>query len=141
MVATLKQWLANPVESIVLQVPRALAASVLALLLDVAILECCIHILNLPAIPAAILGYLAGTVLQFVLCTWWVFAANARQSPLGFLAFLMLSLVGLAVTWFVILIGHEIAALPIELAKTVAVALAFTWNFLSRKYLLFRTSP
>ena len=57
---------------------------------------------------------------------------------MGFVTFTVLSLVGLGITWIVMLLAHDWAGLPVEVAKFMAVGLAFTWNFLSRKYLLFR---
>jgi len=142
MFTTLKRLVTDPVESVFLQVPRALVASVLALIVDFAILEVCVRIVGMPAVPSAILGYLAGGVLQYVLCSYWVFATSAQNDAVtGFVAFTVLSLVGLGITWAVVAIGHDWAGLPIEAAKGIAVGLAFTWNFLSRKYLLFRSTP
>jgi putative flippase GtrA len=134
----LKQLVAGPVESIFLQVPRALAVSVLALAVDFGILELCVRVFDMPAIPSAIIGYLAGGVLQYVLCSWWVFSTSVKNDALGFVAFTILSLVGLGITWLVMLVAHEWANAPVEFAKGGAVALAFAWNFLSRKYLLFK---
>ena len=57
-VQKLKRLLADPVESIFLQVPRALAASVVALVLDFAVLELCVRVIGMPAVPSAIIGYL-----------------------------------------------------------------------------------
>ncbi len=132
-----KALVADPVESVFLQVPRALAVSVLALALDFGIYALFLQI-GLPALMAAIIGYLAGGVLQYVLCSLWVFSTALKGDPLGFAAFLILSLVGLGITEAVILIAHNGLGLDPYLAKIGAVGLAFTWNFLSRKYLLFR---
>ena len=115
------------------------AASVLALLVDFVILELGVHVFSLPVIPAAVLGYLAGGVLQYMLCSLWVFSTSLKSDAAGFATFTILSLVGLAITWVVMLVAHEWSGLPVEIAKGGAVALAFAWNFLSRKYLLFRT--
>ena len=141
LIATrLKQWIADPVESVFLQVPRALAASLLALVVDFAILEFCVRVVGMPAVPGAILGYLAGGVLQYVLCSMWVFSTSNKGDAAGFIAFTLLSLVGLGITWIVMAVVHDWAGTPIEPAKIVAVVLAFSWNFLSRKYLLFRAA-
>ena len=40
--------------------------------------------------------------------------------------------------WIVMLVVHDWWAFSVEFAKFGAVGLAFTWNFMSRKYLLFR---
>lgn len=138
IVFKVKKWFADPVESIFVQVPRALAASVLALFVDFAILEFCVRSVGMSGVPAAMLGYLAGSVLQYVLCSLWVFSTVLKSDAAGFVAFTLLALVGLGITWIVMALAHEWAGLSIELAKVGAVSLAFTWNFLSRKYLLFR---
>ena len=135
---TLKHWVTGPVESIFLQVPRALAVSVLALGIDFALLVLCVRVVGMPAVPGAVIGYLVGGIVQYVLCSWWVFSTSLKSDAVGFLAFTMLSLVGLGITWIVVAVGHDWVGLPVELAKIGAVGLAFTWNFLSRKYLLFR---
>src|ERR1043166_1483891 len=103
----LKHWIAGPVESVFVQVPRALAASILALAIDFAILVLCVREFGMPGVPAAILGYLAGTVLQYVLCSYWVFSVSLKSDGFGLLAFAVLSLVGLAITWVVVAIIHD----------------------------------
>ena len=55
----LKAFVSDPVESIFLQVPRALAVSVLALALDFGIYALGLQV-GLPALLAAIIGYLGG---------------------------------------------------------------------------------
>lgn len=137
MVHKLKQWVTDPVESVFLQVPRALLVSVVALALDFAIYAACLYV-GMPALVAALIGYLAGGVVQYVLCSLWVFSTALKNDALGFMAFSILSLVGLAITEIVILIAHDWLGVHPYPAKIGAVGLAFTWNFLSRKYLLFR---
>src|SRR4051812_33540229 len=119
-VRKLKQWVADPVESVALQVPRALAVSVLALVLDFGILVFCVRVLGMPAVPAAVLGYLAGGVLQYVLCSLWVFSTALKGDAASFVAFTILSLVGLGITWIVMAIGHDWAGAPVEIAKFFA---------------------
>jgi putative flippase GtrA len=137
VIAKLKALVTDPVESIVLQVPRALAVSVLALGIDFGLYAALVYF-GTPALVAAVIGYLAGGVLQYVLCSIWVFSTSLKNDPLGFVAFLVLSLVGLGITELVILIAHTWLGFDPYLAKVAAVGMAFTWNFLSRKYLLFR---
>ena len=50
----LKRWLADPVESMALQVPRALIASILALAIDFILYVFCHRVLGMPATVAAI---------------------------------------------------------------------------------------
>jgi putative flippase GtrA len=131
----LKRWFADPVDSVALQVPRALAAAVLAAVVDCAVLFFLAHFASWDRVPAAITGYLAGTVIQYVLCSCWVFAGAPANAATGFLTFAVLSLGGLGVTWLTM---AALADVQLSLAKVIALGLAFSWNFLSRKYLLFR---
>jgi putative flippase GtrA len=141
-VATVAQqtnkWLAGPVESVVVQVPRALLVSVLAAAIDCAILFFLVDIIGWNRVPSAVIGYLAGSVIQYVLCSLWVFPGASQNVATGFLTFTVLSLVGLVITWVVVAL---LASVHLSFAKMVALGLAFAWNFLSRKYLLFRPQP
>lgn len=130
--------IASPTERLVLQVPRALVASALAAAVDFAVLVLLVEGAGWGAVPAAVAGYLAGGVLQYVLCAVWVFPAAPQNATLGFTAFLILSLGGLGITWLCMEVIHEWAGINYALAKVVALGLAFWWNFLSRRYWLFR---
>jgi putative flippase GtrA len=125
-------------DSLIVQVPRALVASVLAAVLDCALLFVFVEIGRWDRITAAIVSYLAGSVVQYVLCTYWVFPGTAQNFATGFLTFTVLSIFGLAITWLTMAV---LAHVHLSVAKVIALGLAFTWNFLSRKYLLFRPIP
>ena len=84
MAQQLRKWLADPADSMVLQVPRALIASVLAAVVDCAILFFLADIANVDRVPAAIIGYLAGSAVQFFLCARWVFAGAPQAQPAAF---------------------------------------------------------
>jgi putative flippase GtrA len=138
LVQRVKRLLTDPVESFALQVPRALVASILALGIDFSIFVFCIYVVGMPALAAAVIGYLAGGVVQYVLCSLWVFSTSLKNDALGFVAFSILSLVGLGITEVVLLLAHQWSGVHPIPARCAAVGLAFTWNFMSRKFLLFR---
>ena len=141
MSAKFRKLLMDPVQSTALQVPRALVVSVLAAALDFCVLVLLVERFHWHAVPAAVVGYLLGGVVQYVLCAYWVFPAAPTNNTLGFVAFTILSLVGLAITWVTMAGLHDLGGLNYALAKFVALGLAFCWNFLSRKYLLFKPTP
>lgn len=135
------QSLTGPVQSTLGQVPRALAASVVVASLDVLLLIGFVEQLYWHPLPASVVSYLAGGVLQYILCSIWVFPTAPGNHALGFLTFTLLSLVGLGITWLtmygLLVQGH----LNYALAKVIALGFSFTWNFTSRKVFLFRTEP
>lgn len=133
-----KRWIIDPGESVAVQVPRALVASVLSALLDVAGLFLLVECFGWQPVPAAVVGYLVGGVLQYTLCAVWVFPAAPASVTVGFLSFTLLSLVGLAITWATIAVLHDGCQLHYGAAKVAALALSFGWNFMSRKWFVFR---
>ena len=135
----LQRWLADPVESVFLQMPRALVASALAAALDVGLLVLFVERFGWHPAAAAVLAYLPGTVLQYLLCLFWVFPTSPENNA-GFVAFTLFALVGLGITWVVLTMLCDMAGLPYGVAKIAALGLAFSWNFLSRKWLLFRAA-
>jgi putative flippase GtrA len=131
---------AAPVESTLLQVPRALVASALAAALDFGVLIFLVERAGWHPLPAAVVSYLLGGVLQYALSALWVFPAAPAGVATGFTAFTVLSLVGLAITWATMALFYDLAHWNYVLTKVIALGLAFCWNFLSRKYWLFRSA-
>ena len=135
----LKRLFTDPAESTLLQMPRALLASCLAAALDMGLLILFVERFSWHPAAAAVLGYLVGVVLQYVLCMVWVFPTTSDNNA-GFAVFTLFSLVGLGITWGVLTTLCDVGGFPYPIAKIVALGLAFSWNFLSRKWLLFRAS-
>lgn len=132
-------WVLGPSRSLWIQVPRALVVSVLAALLDVALLALLVELLGWRPLSAATVSYLAGGVVQYVLSRSWVFYAQAaRHLLLHFLAFQLLSLVGLGITWALLWVSVEGFGINYLIGKALALCLAFGWNFGSRRGWLFR---
>jgi putative flippase GtrA len=136
-----KSWrglLLEPVENTLLQLPRALVASALAALLDMVVLIVLVQAFGWHPLFAVTLSYLLGGVLQYVLSALWVFPSAPQSVTLGFLAFTLLSLGGLVITWLTMYCLGDLAHVNYAVAKVAALGLAFCWNFFSRKHLLFR---
>jgi putative flippase GtrA len=131
------QWVAEPVENVLLQVPRALAVSTLAAALDFGCLVMLVEGAGWNPLVAATVSYLLGGIVQYVLCAVWVFPAAPESVPIGFAVFTVLSLGGLVITWGVMAGLHDLANANYAFAKVVSLGLAFSWNFLTRKYWLF----
>ena len=136
---SLKRWLVAPVESTLLQVPRALVASGLAAVVDMSVLVLLVQYFRLHPAPAAVLAYLPGTVMQYVLCRYWVFPGTGEAGN-SFATFTLFALVGLGITWGVMETLSGMCGVPYLASKCVALGTAFAWNFLSRKWILFRTA-
>lgn len=135
---TLVKLAVAPTERTIIQIPRAVLASLPAGAVDFGALVAMVQFLGWNAVFAAVVSYVLGGVVQYVLCAVWVFPTAPRNAVLGFTAFTLLSLVGLGITGASMTLFHSIIGLHYALAKMISLALAFCWNFTSRKYLLFR---
>jgi putative flippase GtrA len=133
----LRQWGQAHAHGIVMQVPRALMASIVCAVLDCAVLVVLVEQGGWHPVGAAVVAYLTAGVLQYVLCACWVFP-GAPMKTTGFTAFTLLSLVGLCFTWVTMATLHDLFTINYGVAKIVALGLSFSWNFLSRKFLVFR---
>jgi putative flippase GtrA len=140
MLQLLKRCLIGPVESILLQAPRAFVASLATCVLDVGLLAALVELGHWSPLPAATVSYLSGGVIQYFISSRWVFSQVPRSAAVGFTVFTLLSLVGLAITWVVMACLCDGAHVNYGIAKVVALGLSFSWNFLSRKYLVFTPS-
>jgi len=128
-----------PTERVILQVPRAVLASVPAGAVDFGTLVLLVKYAGWNAVAAAVVSYLVGGVVQYTLCAVWVFPHAPKNTVIGFTAFSILSLVGLGITGATMSVLHGLIGIHYAVAKLVALALAFCWNFLSRRYLIFRS--
>jgi len=126
-----------PTDCLHLQASRALLVSVVAAALDTGVLFLLNKHFGVPATIAAVFSYLLGGVLQYLLSSWWVFSRSLSNHTVGFTTFVILSLGGLAITTGAIGLVHDHLGQSLLLAKVIALGLAFWWNFLSRRYLLF----
>jgi putative flippase GtrA len=138
---TARQLVIESTERTPVQIPRALIVSVAAAIVDVLLYTGLFQYGRIIPEIAATISYLAGGIVQWYACSRWVFKdkRNAKQKG-GFadiLFFYLLSLVGLVITVAVIYVLHRRLMFHPLLAKFAALGLAFIWNFLSRKFLIF----
>src|SRR5947209_16723700 len=104
----LQQWITAPVESTLLQVPRALIVSVLALVVDGGLYALLVKEAGVPPVVANVFSYVTGGVVQYVLCTLWVFPVSPGNHATGFIAFTLLSMVGLGLSCLVVYLVHDL---------------------------------
>lgn len=127
---------------------RFFLVSMIATLLNMVIYESIIHLPEFPRqiTVAAAVGYMVGTVVNFFIARRWVFRPTAMHSSLEFVLVTVVGLVGWGLTvgmtepltrfvdarlpW-----SHHLSATA---AYTVAVLVAFVWNFIGRKLLIYR---
>lgn len=93
-------------------------------------------------LAASYVSFSAGIIVNYVLCRIWVFSIHSVGSKrLEFLAYLVISLVGLGINGGVIWLLTDALSSHCHymVSKCAATAVTLAWNFLARKLLLHRT--
>jgi putative flippase GtrA len=88
-------------------------------------------------LASSIFSFLAGVVLNYFLCTYWVFRVRLiNRRSLEFSLYVIISLVGLGFNTFVIWFFTACWGIYFMFSKLLAACVTYFWNFFCRKYLL-----
>ena len=117
---------------------RYFGASALALGIDLATYSSLIYIAGVHYLLAAPAGFALGLALIYVLSVRWVFAERrVADRRIEFTVFTLIGLAGMGINELVIYAGVDRFGLGPVPAKLVSAALVFSFNFATRKLLLF----
>ncbi len=118
---------------------RYFAASLIALLVDIGLLAVLTSWFFIPYLTAGALAFLCGLTVAYILSIRWVFEhRQVRSWPIEFLLFAVIGLIGLFINEVFLWLFTGILGWYVLGSKLMSVAAVFTWNFVARKYLLFR---
>jgi len=109
----------------------------LCTLLDFSLLFLLTKYLGINYIASSILSFMSGTILNYYLCTIWIFKIRVivkRQHE--FLYYLIITGIGLGINTILIWGFTEFLALYFMLSKLLATFVTYWWNFGARKYFL-----
>lgn len=105
--------------------------------LDFLILFIGAELLGYGYLPVSVFSFLCGVVLNYVLCTYWIFKVRIIQkTAIEFLLYILISLVGLAINTGVIYLATAILGIYIMVSKLLSAAITYFWNFFARKFFL-----
>jgi len=95
--------------------------------------------LNLHYLIAAAAGFMLGLLVNYILSTIWVFQYRKIQKKSVELAiFAGIGLVGLLINEFMLYVLTGIFLVYYLYSKIAATVVVFFWNFIARKYALFK---
>lgn len=116
---------------------RYFSASLIALVLDVAVLQMTALVLHY--LVAASLGFVVGAIASYALATRWVFRRRrlSGQAPVEFSAYASIGLVGLGINDLVIFLAVDKWGLSLIASKLIAAGITFFFNYAIRKLALF----
>ena len=128
----------QPLKVLIAEFVGYTAASAVALVADLGTLMLLVRH-GVAYLLAATASFLIGMLIVYLASTWWIFSWRAHKGrphmEVGF--FLFTGAVGLAMNLGIMWVGTTLLGLYYLIPKIVSVAFVFTWNFLSRKVILF----
>ena len=86
------------------------------------------------------IAFVLGLVCNYLLSTRYVFGESRLQSHWAeFSVFLIIGVVGLALNELILYVCQDLLGVHYMLGKIVSTVIVFFWNFLARRFLLFKS--
>jgi putative flippase GtrA len=137
--ALCRRVIIDPTDSLTVQFLRYTVVGGCAFLVDFSVLVLLTSFVGLHYLISAALAFLAGSVTNYALSTAWVFHQRTfSDRRLEFLLFAGIGLVGLGLNEALMWLLTDGVGLHYMLSKLGATFLVYFWNFLARKFCLFR---
>lgn len=77
-------------------------------------------------------------IANYIASRLWIFGAGSFSKGVEFVSFFVVVLIGLGINQLSMYFWVESFALDYRIAKILALALVIIWNFLAKKYFVFR---
>jgi putative flippase GtrA len=104
---------------------------------DFGILFILTHNFNVFYILSSLISFSVGTLLNYYLCTLWIFKIRAVENKnLEFFYYIIITSVGLCLTTLIRWLFTDKFKLNFMLSKLIATFVTVWWNFSARKYFL-----
>ena len=118
---------------------RAIFSSNVAFALDFGLLVLFTEVVHLHYLISNIIAFMTGTSLLYVLSVFWVFSRRTIQSRhLEYWLFILIGVAGVGFNELFIWIFTEKVHIYYLYSKIIAGSIVFFWNFLSRRFILFK---
>jgi putative flippase GtrA len=79
-------------------------------------------------------------IVNYIASRLWIFGAGSFSKGIEFISFFVVVLIGLGINVLSLYFWTESFALDYRIAKIMALALVIIWNFIAKKYFVFRRS-
>ncbi|MGX7106366.1 GtrA family protein [Hutsoniella sourekii] len=121
--------------TLVQQIIRFILVGGLATLIDFLVLAFLYHGLNLYYLIATVIAFIVSTIFNYWASMRFIFKSKygPDQRHKEFIIFLILSLIGLALTSLLMVLGVDWLGLPVMFAKVLVTGFVMVFNFVSRK--------
>ncbi len=119
-----------------IQILKFLIVGGSAFILDTGILKFTHETLSFPLYLSTALGTITGMIYTYILSTIWVFKESAKKPSL--ILFFALSLAGLLINIAIVSLSHFTPSISYLFYKVLATAVVMVWNFLMRKFVIYK---
>ncbi|MDJ0764500.1 MAG: GtrA family protein [Myxococcota bacterium] len=110
-----------------------------AFVVDFSILYLCTEYAHIDYLISAAIAFLAGLTVNFFISIIWVFSkSNINNRAAEFILFGVIGVVGLGLNECIIWLFTEVFHFHYLLSKLFSTGIVFMWNFLARKFFLYR---
>ena len=121
------------------ELARSIPVSLVSFGLDFGLLALLTEVCRIPYLISAAISFTAGMTLSYLLSILWVFSvrrAKSRAAEYGLFA--LIGLIGLGMNEALLWLFTQPLGIFYLISKIIAASIVFFWNFLTRKYVLFR---
>ncbi len=140
---------------------RSIFVGGIASVVDMAVLILCKLMFQMPESWAAVMGFIAGLTVNYIVSTFWVFSkAKVKNRSVDFIGFAVIGIIGLGLTELIMapfcevnvfnttgfLVKNAVFGSLVSvdnyyiIGKVIAIVLVYMWNFFARKFILYRKS-
>lgn len=112
----------------------------IAFVVDYGMLWFLTEVCHVHYLVSAGIAFVLGLVCNYLLSTRFVFGESRLQSRWAeFTAFLIIGVVGLVLNEIILYVCQDLIGIHYMLGKIISTVIVFFWNFLARRFLLFKS--
>lgn len=126
----------NKYYPLAIQFLRYVAVGGVAFVIDFLVLTGALD-LGIHYIPATIIAFIAGLLVNYCLCVLWVWSGTQARSFKDILIFALIGVGGLLLTVCLMWLLVDIFSFDVKISKIMVAALVLMWNFGLRKIFVF----
>lgn len=111
-----------------------------ATVVDWGILYILTEFAHLHHLLSAVVSFVAGLITNFILSKLFVFNANEAKvnKVLEFAGYAIIGVVGLGITELIMFVVTDKIHIHYMLSKIIATVIVLVWNYLARKYIIYK---
>jgi putative flippase GtrA len=120
------------------QFARFLLVGGFTALIDFLLLVLFVEAFSVYYLVASGASFIVGLILNYLLSRSWIFQGGKYRQVIEFLGFCVGGSIGLGLNQIVLFMFVDHFSLDYRLSKIISIALVTFWNFLTKKYLVFK---